>query len=815
MRTVTVLAFVLALCSATRPAMAQAVELTGRVLGPQDVAVPAAIVRATRAASGVVHVAVSDDDGRYRVAGLGPGLVIVEVERAGFRRHVQSLTLSEAPETTLDLRMELVGVDESVVVTAAGIPQALREVSKAVSTVDSEAIHLRQEVTLADIVRLTPGVQVRDNGGPGQLGSLRIRGLRSDAAAVLVDGLRFRDAASTQSDATAFFSNLHFVAADRVEVLRGSGSSLYGTNAVGGAVNIVTQAGGGPLGGEAQIEYGALGQIRARGSVAGGALAGRLAFAGGALGLDVRDGLDGDDAARSTGGHGMLRFQIDRATSVSARYFGSGDRVATNTSPTASGIPAASIPDRTIVDAVAVSPEDIDRFNDGEPFEIGPATFFPARNDADARRTSSFQTVALRVDRQVSPAVLWQASYQRVHTARAHRNGPDGPGFQSLAESVSEFAGDIDTIDVRATAQSARGVTATAGYEFEREGYFEHLDDNLPAPARLVTETRISQRSHAVFGAVQWALMGRRLQVSVSGRAQAFRVRSPRFSTAGATNPYEDVEVGQPPRALTGDLSAAYFVAASGTKVRAHVGNAYRAPALYERYGGGFFSDPVTEIVMFSPFGDPRLSPDRYRSFDAGVDQYAFGDRLLVSATAFVIDVASLTAFDFSGGIRPDDDPFGRSSGYLNGAGGFSRGLELELDARPLSSLRIQAGYAYTDAETAEDISVEDFFKVPGVLTHTASVAVTHQWRGRVETVVDVFHGSASYGALFAAGRARAFRFPGFTTVGVTAAYRVPRRSAAPLRLYLKLDNLFDDTYYLGGWRGLGRTAVLGASLGF
>ena len=224
-------------------------------------------------------------------------------------------------------------------------------------------------------------------------------------------------------------------------------------------------------------------------------------------------------------------------------------------------------------------------------------------------------------------------------------------------------------------------------------------------------------------------LLDRRLQVSISGRAQTFRLSTPQFSTVGVVNPYEGIDAGQPPSALTGDLSASYFVAASGTKIRAHVGNAYRAPALYERFGGGFFADPVTDVVIFSPFGDPRLAPDRYRSFDAGIDQFVWGDRVRVSATAFTIDAQSLTEFDFSGGIQPETDPFGRSFGYLNGAGGSSRGLELAADARPTRSLRIQGSYTYTDAETDTDIAV------PGVL-HRPRCVHAHSRKLRREPAV-------------------------------------------------------------------------------
>jgi iron complex outermembrane receptor protein len=510
-----------------------------------------------------------------------------------------------------------------------------------------------------------------------------------------------------------------------------------------------------------------------------------------------------------------MRLQIDPVTSVTARYFGSRDRVQSNTSPTASGIPVANIPDAVIVDAIAPAPEEIDRLDAGQPFDIGRATFFPARDDPDSRRRSAFQTVAVRLERQQLPTVFWQTSYQRVRTTRTYANGPLGPGFQTRAESVSEFAGDIDTLDVRATVDARSWLMVSGGYELERERYFEHLDDNLPAPDRLITQARVTQTSHAAFAAAQLALLERRLQVAISARAQVFRPAAPRFSTVGTTNPYEGLELDAPPSAVTGDVSAAYFVAASGTKIRAHVGNAYRAPALYERFGGGFFSDPTLDVVLFSPFGDPRLEPDRYWTTDAGVDQYLWGERALVSATVFRIDVRSLSAFDFTGGVNPATDPFGRFSGYVNGSGGASRGVELGLDARPVSSLRLRAAYTYTDATTEDDVSVEGFFKVPSVSAHTASVIVGHGWRDVVDTTVELFHASSSFSPLFANGRARAYRFPGFTTVNAVASWRVARPSGIPVRAYVRFDNVFDATYYVGGWRALGRTGALGMSLGF
>jgi outer membrane receptor for ferrienterochelin and colicin len=186
-----------------------------------------------------------------------------------------------------------------------------------------------------------------------------------------------------------------------------------------------------------------------------------------------------------------------------------------------------------------------------------------------------------------------------------------------------------------------------------------------------------------------------------------------------------------------------------------------------------------------------------------------------VSATGFYNQVTSLTAFNSSGGIRPDTDPYRRSLGYLNSSGGFSRGVEIAIDARPTSALRFSGGYTYTRSQTAEDITIPGFFIVPGVLGHMATFVVTNRWSNRLDTTFDLFYGGTQYGSFFAAGRPRAYRYPGFTRAAVVAGYRLVNHVRAPLRAYMKVDNLFDETYYETGWRSLGRTVVAGLSVGF
>jgi iron complex outermembrane receptor protein len=513
-----------------------------------------------------------------------------------------------------------------------------------------------------------------------------------------------------------------------------------------------------------------------------------------------------------------MRYEVAPSTALTARVMASRDRVSANESPTAAGIPAENIPASGIIEAIPLAPEELARANAGQPYMIGPATYLPGRNDPDSERQSRFHTTAVQFQHASSSRLSWQGSYQRVHSVRTYTNGPTGPGsFQPSVENLSEFVGDIDTIDGRVIFSPTPWLAVNGGYEWEREAYADHIDDRL-AVNRVDTRMRIVQRAHALYGAAQFGLLRRRLQLSVSGRVQSFDLSAPEFSTTGTVSPYDSVETVSPASAVTGDVSGAYFIASSATKLRAHAGNAYRAPALYERYGGGFYSDFSTGALTLSVYGDPRLDPDRYRSVDGGVDQYLWRDRVLLSATGFYVKVLSTTAFDLGNEIQFGTDPYGRFFGYVNGSGGRSRGIELSVEARPSPGVRLAASYTHTDASTDEDITVDGFFGVMAALEHTATFGITNRWTPRLETTFDVLHGSESFGSFtvgsFPTSAVRAYRYPSFTRAALVATYQLSDPQAVPVRAYVKADNLFNETYFLQGWRQVGRTVVAGVAIG-
>jgi iron complex outermembrane receptor protein len=200
---------------------------------------------------------------------------------------------------------------------------------------------------------------------------------------------------------------------------------------------------------------------------------------------------------------------------------------------------------------------------------------------------------------------------------------------------------------------------------------------------------------------------------------------------------------------------------------------------------------------------------------DGGFDQYLFNNRLRFSATYFYTRIVSITAFDSSGFVRPDTDPFGRSLGYINGPGGISRGFELGVEARPIRGLTLNAAHTYVRAGQDRPSNIPGFYKLAGTPAHLTSFVVTRQWTRRIDTTVDVFRSSGYYTGFFAVTSSRPFQFPGFTKVDLTAAYRFWESDRRSARLYGKVDNLFNERYYQNAWLAPRATFLFGLGYGF
>lgn len=156
---------------------------------------------------------------------------------------------------------------ETIVVTANRTERAISQVGESVTVVEEEEIVNRQPSDVLDVLRTVPGVTFNRNGGIGTNAGVSIRGAESDQTVVLIDGVKLNDPASPGGGFN--FGPLLLGNIARVEVVRGSQSVLYGSQAIGGVVNLITREPTEELGVFARAEYGARDTAELTGNVSG------------------------------------------------------------------------------------------------------------------------------------------------------------------------------------------------------------------------------------------------------------------------------------------------------------------------------------------------------------------------------------------------------------------------------------------------------------------------------------------------------------------------------------------------------------------
>lgn len=159
------------------------------------------------------------------------------------------------------------GQESEIVVSATKVPSPSAAVGSSVTVITAEDIARQQNNTVAELFDQVPGVYFSQSGGPGTLSSIYIRGAETEQTLVMVDGIEINDAISPGR--AAFLSNIDVINIERVEIIRGSQSSLYGSDAMAGAINIITKKGQGPAGAYFSFEAGSFNTFREAAGVSG------------------------------------------------------------------------------------------------------------------------------------------------------------------------------------------------------------------------------------------------------------------------------------------------------------------------------------------------------------------------------------------------------------------------------------------------------------------------------------------------------------------------------------------------------------------
>src|SRR5215204_6010483 len=235
-------------------------------------------------------------------------------------------------DTTADLQISDTSIREEVTISADS-RQTIEQVSKTVDIIDAQEMRDRTDFALVESLQTIPGFRVQQLGGFGRTASIKTRGLRNQDTAVLIDGIRFRDASTITGDASAFLSDFTLTSVSRVEVLRGSGSSLYGTNAIGGTIDFQTPRPKQGIHGQVSGAAGGLGLGRFRGNVSYGTSDNKFGISGAVSRTAYTKGIDGDDNASNTTVQSRIEYNPFADTNISGRLFLVDAKVRLNFSP--------------------------------------------------------------------------------------------------------------------------------------------------------------------------------------------------------------------------------------------------------------------------------------------------------------------------------------------------------------------------------------------------------------------------------------------------------------------------------------------------
>jgi len=194
---------------------------------------------------------------------------------------------------------------DDVIVTATRSAMSADDVLVPVTVITRADIERLQASTVAEALRSVPGLFISNNGGAGKSTSLFLRGTESDHVLVLIDGIK----AGSSTTGTTPFENLPIELIDRIEVVRGPRSSLYGSEAVGGVIQIFTRKGGGALTPSFSLSAGSDKTYKGAVSLAGG---GKDAWFNASLsGLDT-DGFNACNGKPAPDGAGCFTYEPDR-----------------------------------------------------------------------------------------------------------------------------------------------------------------------------------------------------------------------------------------------------------------------------------------------------------------------------------------------------------------------------------------------------------------------------------------------------------------------------------------------------------------------
>jgi outer membrane cobalamin receptor len=727
-------------------------QIRGRVLDPDGRAVPGATV-IVEGPTAAPQTLVAGPDGQFAIASLTSGRYRLRALSAGLASAPREVSVSAGAIAELELQARLSAIDEQLTVTASQVDAPLSRLPDSTTVVSGAEIATRQQFAMSQVLRSVPGVTVQQSGGPGSVTSMFVRGSESDQTLVLVDGVR----------ANAFgggidLSQVPLADVERIEVVRGPQSAIYGADAIGGVVQLFTKQGGAPRG-QASFEFGSREMRRATASTTGAASAFRWHLGGDYFEEEGYTGL---------ANNGEIVSNDDARIGQAALILGWRQ-------------PSSGADVQGTV-----------RYVDTERGTPGPFGSDPAGRFFGVDRTSRNLTT------RTSGGARWIQPWFGPNSRVRQRVEFDATDFdltyltpsspQPFDRSEGETVRQHLRVQTDVAASTAVGFTGGLEWLGEQGGstYIVSGDASVP--------TDVDRSVLGVFGEARWSPLD---QFSLSAGVRGERIHrdalagDPLAFTPRPDFPAESIVSVNPKVAATWRLAGS---AASRATTRLHgaVGTGIRPPDAFE--------------IAFTD--NSGLKPERSRSADIGVEQTLADGRVLVDATAFFNrfdDLIVSVGRSFAGSSRWRTD---------NIANARARGLELTGAWRPVRAFDLKATYTFTSTAV---LAVDNSSSAPPPYEVGDPLLRRPPHQGSVDAIVSQPRWSA-FAQLMVRGEALdaepafgptggLYWNDGYAVTNLGGTWRITPWLSTEARVL----NLFDTDYEeVFGYPSPGRTAYLG-----
>lgn len=618
-----------------------------------------------------------------------------------------------------------------VVVSATKTPIPVTQVTSAVEIITGEELERKKIKTVIDGLRLAQGVFATSSGGPGTEATVKMRGAFARHTLVLIDGVIVNSPTTGAYD----FSNLTAENIDRIEILRGAQSMLYGSDAVGGVINIYTKKGTGTPTASTFIEYGSFASLREGGSVSGSK--GPFDFSASISRWDTssfsainyRRGAFERDGFHNWQGSGKLGVSLpnDGRLEFNARWYNS------------------------------------DVSFDGFADSGAPADVFGAKQSTrnlilsgtyEQPLTSWWtQKLTLAQANERSQSVSGNAGYN-LNTRQFISANPQcsGPPFLINTDTCfTPFSSDLEILNRRLewqhNFQVGKPLLLTAGYQYREEqgdasGFF-----GASQPNKLIS-------SNAGFAQAQVNLWDR---LFVTGG-----VRQDSYNVFGDATTYR--------------VTAGYLLKETGTKFRSSYATGFKAPTMND--------------LFFQGFGNPNLKPEKSKSMDVGIDQSLLDGRIQLNVGYFWNRFHDL--IQFASSFSPQCPTSSIFAGFcpINVAEAKSQGWELGFKATIMEGLQIRGQYTYTMTRAFDTPSnpLGGDKRLPRWPVDQATLGLTYQPIEPLRVNVDYrFVGARNNNLSNTPNQ----QLGSFNVVNASATYDVTRN----WQVFGRVDNIFNARY--------------------